>query len=139
MIPKSKEISTIQAVSLMNRRDMENRLVAFAKRVIYLYGALKDTYVGCQIGGQLVRAATSVGANYAEATHGRSGAEFISKIKLCEGEAAEAHYWLTVIIESRIIPPVRLLPLRDEAYQIVSILHATAATAQRNLKQKNKP
>lgn len=46
------------------------------------------------LGKQLLRAGTSVGANYREASRSRSESEFVAKIELCVQEADETQYWL---------------------------------------------
>ena len=53
----------------MNRSEMEDRLVDFAARCAKLYMRIKGSHIGSCYGLQLVRSSSSVGANYAEATH----------------------------------------------------------------------
>jgi four helix bundle protein len=47
----------------------------------------------------LTKSGTSIGANYREANRGRSKADFINRIKICESEASETIYWLEIISE----------------------------------------
>lgn len=120
----------------MQREEMEARLVSFSQRVIRLYKAISGTPPGEHIAMQLTRAATSVGANYAEAIRSRSGAEFLSKIQISLAEASESHHWLRVIEGSEFVAAGRLTDLIDEASQIVAILQSTVDTYRKNHKKK---
>ena len=117
----------------MERTDLQERTADFGRRFLRLYCRLKKRDDGAaHIGLQLLRAATSIGANYAEAIHGRSGAEFISKLKVCEGEAAESAFWIDQIIHAKYFPKERLSDLHSEALQLVAIFCASANTHKQN-------
>ena len=73
---------------------------------------------------QLVRAGTSIGANYKEANHACSLNDFIHKIAIAEKEAAETEYWLELIKRSGLKPAAEVDPLLDEAHQLLAILSA---------------
>lgn len=121
----------------MNRSEMEDRLIEFAVRCAALYTRIKASYLGTTYGTQLVRSSSSIGANYAEATHGRSDADFIAKIKVAEGEAAESRHWIRMIARTGLVQEKQVAALHDEACQLVAILHATAETCRRNNKGRN--
>ena len=76
---------------------------------------------GRAIGGQLVRAGTSVGANYRAACRARSKAEFIAKLGIVEEEADESGYWLELIVESGLTKLKLLESLLKEANELVAI------------------
>ena len=65
-----------------------------------MYSALPKNAVAQVLGKQVLRSATSVGANYREASRGRSKAEFVSKIGDCLKEIDETEYWLELLVES---------------------------------------
>ncbi|MEW6355057.1 MAG: four helix bundle protein [Planctomycetota bacterium] len=88
------------------------------------------------IGRQLVRAGTSVGANYRSACRARSVAEFLSRIGIAEEEADESAYWLELIIEGRLMSEKRVRPLLQEADELTAIFAASIKTARRNPKSK---
>ncbi|EMI17600.1 hypothetical protein RMSM_05478 [Rhodopirellula maiorica SM1] len=73
----------------MNDSELKKRTKLFALRVMKLVGALPENAVGRPIGNQLIRSATSVGANYRAACRGRSKAEFVSKLSIVIEEADE--------------------------------------------------
>jgi len=92
----------------MNADDLKRRTKQFALRVLKLVAALPNTVAGRAIGGQLVRAGSSVGANYRAACRGRSKAEFVAKLGIAEEEADESAYWMEVIIEGDLLKQSRL-------------------------------
>ena len=101
--------------------DLRERTKAFALRVIKMFSALPKTEEARVLGRQVLRSGTSVGANYREARRGRSKAEFIAKIGDCLKELDETSYWLELLVDSGIVPPERLAPLRDECEQLLAI------------------
>ncbi len=111
---------------------MKARTRAFALRVIKLYSALPTTAVAQVLGKQLLRSGTSVGANYREASRGRSKAEFIAKMGDCLRELDESAYWLELIVNADILSNSRVAPLLDETNQLtaifVSIIKKTKST-----------
>jgi len=104
-------------------QDLKLRTKAFALRVIRMYSKLaKHDTVAQVLGKQVLRSGTSVGANYREASRGRSKAEFISKIGDSLKEAEETEYWLELLVESGCAPAARMAGLLDETRQLIAIL-----------------
>src|SRR5437667_11200575 len=97
----------------------------FALRVIRAYRGLPSSDEARVIGRQLLRSATSVGANYRAACRARSPAEFIAKLGIVLEEADEAVYWL----ETGILDHKRLEPLLREANELTSIFVSSLRTA----------
>jgi four helix bundle protein len=87
------------------------------------------------IGRQLLRAATSVGANYRAAVRGRSRADFISKMGIVEEECDEALYWLDVLVELGLITGKRVEHLRAEANEIIAITVSSIKTARKSARK----
>ncbi|MCG3130876.1 MAG: hypothetical protein FLDDKLPJ_01650 [Phycisphaerae bacterium] len=110
---------------------MKDRTKAAALRVIRLSAALPTAGAAAIIGRQLVRCATSVGANYRAACRGRSTAEFVAKLGVAVEEADETLYWLELLAESEIIPHRRITGLMSEFHEILSILVAAVRTTRR--------
>ena len=80
-------------------KELEKRTRKFAVRIIRLSIRLPDTPEARVVKTQITKAGTSIGANYREANRARSRADFINKIKICEGEASETQYWIEIIAE----------------------------------------
>jgi four helix bundle protein len=102
--------------------DLKPRTKAFALRVIRMYSKLlKNDAVAQVLGKQVLRSGTSVGANYREASRGRSKAGFISKIGDCLKEIEETGYWLELLVESGCVASSRMVGLLDETRQLIAI------------------
>lgn len=113
----------------LNEKEMKQRTKRFALDIIGLIAELPKSTEGRIIAGQLVRCATSVGANYRAACRAKSKADFISKLGIVEEEADESCYWLEIIIEGEILSIERVTPLLKEANEITAIIVASRKTA----------
>lgn len=116
----------------MDAIELKGRTKQFGLRVIKVVDSLPNTRTANMIGNQLLRSATSVGANYRSACRGRSKADFISKLGIAIEEADESIYWIELLIEAGIVSKESMSPLMQEANEIVSILTASAKTARSN-------
>jgi four helix bundle protein len=116
----------------MNAQELKERTNQFALRVMHLVDALPNTAKGRAIASQLVRSGTSVAANYRAACRGRSKAEFISKVGVAEEEADETALWLELIIDDKILPQKKIIPLLTEANELVAIMAASYISASRS-------
>lgn len=78
---------------------------------------------------QLLRSATSIGANVHEAQNAESKADFIHKFKIAAKEAEETRYWLILCNESKLYPPCRVLAEKlHEIEKIVTKIISTSKT-----------
>lgn len=122
----------------MNEAELKKRTKVFALRVMKLVSALPDNSVSRAIASQLIRSATSVGANYRAACRGRSKAEFIAKLGIVIEEADESGYWMELIIEGELLPANRVEELLDESNQITAIMVASRKSSIENHQSKIK-
>ena len=113
----------------MTTDELKARTKQFALRVVTLVEVLPDSVRGRVIADQITRSATSVGANYRATCRARSRAEFIAKIGVVEEEADETDLWLELIIESKIRRAKQILPLLNEANELVAITAASRKSA----------
>ena len=120
----------------MDAEALKARTKQFGLRVIQLVEALPNTKTANIIASQLLRAGTSVGANYRSACRGRSKAEFVAKMSISIEEADECLYWMELPIESGTISEERLADLMREANELVSIFISSAKTAKTNLRKR---
>ncbi len=118
----------------MNKEDMKQRTKRFALNIIRLVGSLPQGRIAEVLGRQLLRAGTSVGANYRSACRARSTADFISKMGIVEEESDEAIYWMELLVESGLIRQEEIIRLQDEANQILAITISSIKTARRSEK-----
>ena len=77
--------------------DLEERTAKFGEAIIDFVKTLKETTINKTLIRQLVRSATSIGANYMEANQANSKRDFKNKIHLCKKESNETKHWLRMI------------------------------------------
>ena len=116
----------------MTSEELKLRTKQFALRVIKLVESLSQNQSSYVLGRQLLRSATSVGANYRSACRARSQADFISKITVVEEEADESAYWLELITESGLMKKDLIEDLLKEANELTAIFTASGKTARKN-------
>ena len=112
----------------MDERRFKERTKQLALRVIRMVESLPKSRSADVIGRQLLRSATSVGANYRAACRGKSTADVISKLGIVEEEADESVYWMELLIDGGFIAADRLQELLDETNQIVAMTVASIKT-----------
>lgn len=112
----------------MTEAQFKERTKEYGLRIIRLVEALSDTQTASIIGRQLLRAGTSVGANYRAACRGQSTADTLAKLAIVEEEADESLYWMELLAKSGLVSEDRLRPLLDEGDQIVAMTVASIKT-----------
>ncbi len=80
-----------------NKYDLEERTAIFSEKIINLCKKCPKNIVSSPIISQLVRSATSIGANYYEANGASSRKDFKNKIFTCKKESRETKYWLRLL------------------------------------------
>ena len=108
---------------------LEDRLIAFAVRVISVCNRISGTFAGKHIAGQLVRSGTSPAPNYSEARTAESRADFIHKLRIVTKELNETSVWLRITMKSELISPDLLEPLLAESSELRRIFGASLRTA----------
>ena len=116
----------------MKAEELKNRTKKFALDMIGLTETFPKTKAGNTIGRQLLRSATSVGANYRSACRAQSHPHFISKISIALEEADESLYWLELAVESGLLKRDNVDHLFKEANELIAILASSLKTARRN-------
>jgi four helix bundle protein len=112
----------------MNEEDLKRRTKQFSLRIITLVEALPSTSTARVIGRQLLRAGTSVGANYRAACRGKSRPDFATKIAIALEEADECLYWMELLQEAGIVSGAKLSELLKEADELAAIFTASIKT-----------
>jgi four helix bundle protein len=123
-------------------KDESNNLKLRTKRysldVIKLFVSLPKSDVGKVLGRQVLRSATSVGAQYREANRGKSTADFISKIEGALQELDETSYWLELLFESGIDQSEDLIHLRNETEELIAIFVTIVKTAKQKKTKRDR-
>jgi four helix bundle protein len=104
----------------------------FSAKIIKLQQYLTKQKKESIISKQIIRSATSIGANINEANYGSSKADFISKMHIALKECAETEYWLRLLKESEYITNEIFNPLINDCLSIKKMLIATLNTAKKN-------
>ena len=113
----------------MTPDELKARTKKFALDIIKLVDQLPNGRISDVLAKQLLRSATSVGANYRSACKARSKADFISKITVVEEEADESQFWLELIEGSKLSKSDTIQPLLREAKELTAIFTASGKTA----------
>ena len=101
--------------------DLEDRTLSFSKNCIDLCRLFMRDAINIELVSQLVRASTSVGANYREANDSITRKDFFHRVGISRREAKESKYWLELLLHSNPKFSDKIEPLIDEALQLVKI------------------
>jgi len=104
----------------------------FALEVIRFVESLPKDETCRVLGRQLLRAETSVGANYRAVCRAKSNADFISKMGTVEEEADECGYWLELLVQSSKAPQTCATHLMKESNELVAIMVSSINTAKKS-------
>ena len=109
-----------------------DKSLLFAARIIKLNKYLIKEKHENIISKQIIRSATSIGANANEAIYGISKADFIAKLQISLKETAETEYWLKLLVLSEYITEKEGASLLRDCIEIKKILISTLNTAKEN-------
>jgi four helix bundle protein len=111
--------------------EMGERMLNFAAGVVNYVVTLENTYTGRHISGQLMRSATSAGANWEESRGAESHQDFVHKMQIVLKELRESHFWLRLNDKSKLNPDAgdQLKGLLQEAKELNNIIGKSVSTA----------
>lgn len=104
------------------RNNFANRLLKFGVSVIKLASIFPKTPAGFAIASQVIKSATSIGANFVEAQDASSIKDFIQKLSIALREAKETSYWLQIVQMSGLASKALLVEAVKENDEIISVL-----------------
>ena len=107
--------------------DLEERTAKFAENIISLCKRAGKDVIAIPIISQLVRSATSIGANYYEANGGSSKKDFMNKIFICKKESKETQYWLRLLANVDSVIKKECQTLWQEAKELTLIFSKIAS------------
>lgn len=120
----------------MTPDELRNRSKKFALRVMNVVAALPDNAQGRVISYQLMKAGSSVAANYRAVCRARSDKDFVSKLGVVIEEGDESAFWLEMISEGKVLDPDLIAPLLQEANELVAIFTASCKTARKRINRR---
>ncbi len=104
------------------KTELEGRTKGFSVRIVRLIRTFPKTVDGIEMGRQLMRSGTSIGANYREANRAESKADFIHKVGVAEKEASETVYWLEICEAAPLGGTEEVRALLKEANELLAIV-----------------
>ena len=107
---------------------LRDRAKAFAKEIVYLCRDMKKEHKESVLVNQILRSATSVGANIHEAQYAQGTKDFISKLEIAQKECYETEYWLELLFETDCIAEDRYKKLHNDCGAIRRMLIASLKT-----------
>lgn len=93
----------------------------------------EEEFIMCK---QLMRSATSVGANYREAKNAFSPKDFIYKLSICQKECDESIYWLELLNETHYITDTKFNDMENQASQLLKMIRSSILTTKQNQEKK---
>lgn len=108
--------------------DLEERTGTFGENIIGFCRNLKRDPVSLPLISQLVRSATSIGANYMEANGASSRKDFANKIYICKKEAQDTKHWLRMIASYYPEYKQQISAYWQEAQEFTLIFHKIVTT-----------
>jgi four helix bundle protein len=116
----------IQNKNDKNKYNLAERTSKFGCEIIVFVKTIKETNINKPIINQLVRSATSIGANYMEADCAESKKDFVHKIGICKKEAKETTHWLHMLATAESEKAEKCRKLWQEAHELTLIFSAIA-------------
>lgn len=116
----------------MEKNTLKEKTFQLSVSVIYLYRQLCNNRGNEVLARQLLRSATSIGANVREAVYGVSRADFIAKMQIALKETAETEYWLELLQETGTVQKEKGETLKQDCVEIKRILIATLKSSKSN-------
>lgn len=94
---KAQMSNQIQNTNTKKRYDLQERTATFGENIIKFAKTIEENSINRPLISQLIRAATSIGANYMEADGAESKKDFMHKISICKKESKECMHWLHMV------------------------------------------
>ena len=91
-----------QSSNNKKKYDLEERTAQFGEAIIELVKTLAKDPINSPLISQIVRAGTSIGANYMEADGAESKKDFHYRISICKRESKETKHWLRMIAKANL-------------------------------------
>ncbi len=121
----------------MQNSIIKQKSYDFALRIIKLHQFLREQK-HFEIAAQLVKSATSIGANVEEALAGQSKKDFAAKMAIASKEARETNYWLRLIRDSGLVRRGRVEKLIASSEELLKILTSIVKTSMTKLRAETK-
>lgn len=120
------------------KEQIKDRTKKIGLDVIKMVGDIPAGNIALRaVSAQIVRCATSIGANYRAACRAKSDADFLNKLKIVEEETDETLYWLEILEDGNFVDSKSLDELKKETNEILSIIVASIRTVKNRINPKS--
>jgi len=109
--------------------DLDDRTAKFSEDIVMFVKQIRIDAVNRNIISQLLRSATSIGANYMEANGATSKRDFRNKIHICKKESMETKYWLRLLAKACAEHQEKCRQLWKEAHELTLIFSKIAGSS----------
>ena len=107
---------------------LRNKSKEFAKKIVFLCREMKSNHKESVLINQLLRSATSIGANLHEAQYAQGTKDFISKLEIAQKECYETEYWLELLFETGCIEQTSYKAIQNDCGAIRRMLISSLNT-----------
>lgn len=118
----------------MRKYDLQNRFIIFGKNIVNVCKKIDWNIINRPLINQLIKSATSIGANYCEAINSSSKKDFRNKLFICKKETEETKFWLIMLAEANKNIVCELRSLWLECNQFVKIFQKSINTVNKKIK-----
>jgi len=112
----------------MSNSILRDKAKDFAKDIVFLCRDMKAEHKEAVLINQLLRSATSIGANIHEAQYAQGTKDFISKLEIAQKECYETEYWLELLFETDCIEEITYKPIQSKCGAIRRMLISSINT-----------
>ena len=120
----------------MTNEELKLRTKKFSLMIIDMVEKLPNALSVRVVSNQIIRAATSVGANYRAVCRARSDKEFVAKMNIVLEEADETLFWLEIIIEKKWVNNSEAEIIWKEGNELTSIFVSSLKTINMRINSK---
>ena len=117
----------------MSKSILRDTAKAFAKEIVFVCKDIKLQHKETVLTNQLLRCATSIGANLHEAQYAQGKKDFISKLEIAQKECFETEYWLELLFETNYMSEENYIKLQQSCGTIRRMLISSITTTKENM------
>jgi four helix bundle protein len=114
-----------------HKNVLKDKSYAFSIRAVKLCKHLRNQKGEYVLSKQVLRSATSIGANVAEANQAQSRADFISKLSIALKEAVETEYWLSLLRDTSYMSAGGAESILDDCTELIRLLTSIIKTTKK--------
>ncbi len=108
--------------TIKKKYNLEERTLVFTKEIVRLCKKIPNNTVYFKLTDQIMRSASSIGANYREVNDSVGKKDFLHRLKIARKEAKQTTFWLEELLETNSEFKESINQLIDESYQLRNIL-----------------